>query len=190
MSNQKKDIDPASSLFEPDQNVNHDKLIESGALEQQAHKKAQTIEVARKKKEQKAERERKKQKRKDDIVALAKKHNQTVAGIKLRLSELSMEPVQALDKSLENEQRTEDLERELRIVEELYTELLIKVDELTEKDPNVRQTTVEEFSRVVGLSMDDAAAVLVDPASFGRFGIYEPLMDQVRKQRQMETEEG
>jgi hypothetical protein len=154
MSKQEDVTNPTKALFSDSQNEAHDELIESGALDEQPQKLAEAEEKAEKKKAQKEAREAAKKKLNDDICALAKKHDQSVAGIKLRLSQMKMVPVDTLDTSLENEQKVDDLKRELRIVESLYTELLMKVDELTEKDPNAYQGTVEDFSKELGVSMD------------------------------------
>ena len=94
-----------------------------------------------------------------------------------------MTTTETLGNSLENELRIDELERDLRIVESLYTELLMKVDELTEKDPNVSQTTVEDFSKELGISMDEAAEVLVRPSIIKEVPLYVPQAEL------METEE-
>jgi hypothetical protein len=136
-----------------------------GTLDEQPHNLEEAKEKAKKKKVQKEERERKKKERDDAIVALAKKYDQSVAGIKLRLFQLKDDPVNTLDTSLENEQRIKDLKRDLRIVESLYKDLLMKVDYLAEEDPNATQLTVEDFSKELNCSMDEAAEVLVRPSS-------------------------
>jgi hypothetical protein len=167
MSKQEDVTDPARELFSDGQNEAHDGLIASGALDEQPHQLVEAAEKARKKKEQKEAREAAKKKLDDDICALAEKHDQSVAGIKLRLSQIRAQPIDTLDTSLENEQKVDGLKRELRIVESLYTELLMKVDELTEKDTNKSQGTVEEFSEQFGLTLDEAAEMLVSPRNIG-----------------------
>ena len=174
MLNQENDTDSAKALFNEDQNVAHDELTASGALDEQPHKLAEAKEKAEKKKAQKVAREAAKKKLNDDICALAKKHDQSVAVIKLRVSQMKMVPVDTLDTSLENEQKIEELKMELRIVESLYQELLMKVDDLTEKDPNKFQGTVEDFSKELGISMDEAAEVLVRPSSVKEVPLYVP----------------
>ena len=183
MSNQKNVTDPADELFLPEQNESHKELVESGALDEQPHKLAEAKEKAEKKKALKEARDAAKKKLDDEICAFAKKHDQSVAGIKVRLSQMKINPVDTLDTSLENEQRIEDLERDLRIVESLYKDLLMKVDHLAEKDPNTSQLTVEDFSKELGISMDEAAEVLVRPSNVR---VYAPMMEKVE---QMETEE-
>lgn len=156
MLKQEDVIDPAKELFSQEQNDAHDKLVESGALERLPYKDEQEKEKARKKKEREEARKRKLQEQSDAIIAIAVKYNQSLAWVKLRLSQIKLDPINTLDANLENEQRIEELERELITVESLYKELLMSVDHSS------KQMSLEEICQGLGISKDQAAELMIN----------------------------